>query len=319
MKASLFFYTTFSLIVITIQNIAMPQNINNEPIKIETTISYLQDLVLNATCHSKLFEVKTIIPSGINPHTFQLTPANRIELEVANIIIIIGSNFEPWMSRIKKNNNQVIYNVTNDLNLKKLSNSSSNVPVTHDEISHSSDDQYHLEYDPHIWQSPKLTKQALKNISKILIKAAPNEQKIIETCTQNYIKTIDTVVATLKKRISTIPKEKRVIATNHDSLGYFADEFGFKIYSILGLSDDSAPTAEQLKNIILEVKNKKIPALFLESTGNIRNIKTVSKETGVKIGGTLYGDSLGSNNSGAQTAPSMWNANVNTIMAALKN
>ena len=84
------------------------------------------------------------------------------------------------------------------------------------------------------------------------------------------------------------------------------------------MSDESAPTASQLKNVITQIKSENIPAIFLESTGNMRNIKTVSKETGVKIGGTLYSDSLGAKGSGAESAPEMWKANVTTILNALK-
>ncbi len=289
---------------------------NEKPatIKIETTIPYLTDLVKKASCDSKSFQIENIISVGNDPHTFHMTPSNRIAIAKADVIISVGSGLEPWISKIQKNKNQTWFTVTENMSLTKLDN---NHDHNHDH-DHETKEHNHLEYDPHIWQSPKLTKEALLKISNLLIKLKPEEEKNINTCTQDYIHKIEVEVKELKKQIETIPKEKRVFATNHNALGYFADEFGFKMKSIVGLSDEASPTPAQLKDIIMQIKKENIKALFLESTGNMRNIKTVSKETGVKIGGTLYSDSLGTKGSGAETAPEMWKTNVSTILNALK-
>lgn len=317
MRNSFYFYIPIGFLFIGIQNIADAQKIKKDPIKIETTIPYLNDLVSKATCNSKSFQVGSIISVGIDPHTFHMTPSNRLAIANADIIVSIGSGFEPWISKIEKKENQIWVNITEGMALNKLNSNEENHHVHEDKDDHHSGNHIHLDNDPHIWQSPSLTKQALQKISLILKKIRPEEKENIGTCTKEYIKVIDDTVFKLKKTIETIPIEKRVIATNHDALSYFASEFGFKIYSIVGLSDESAPTAAQLKKIILQVKNENIPSIFLESTGNMRNIKTVSEETGVKIGGTLYGDSLGPKGSGAETATEMWRSNVNTIINAL--
>ncbi len=322
MRKSLYFYIPTSFLFTGIQSTANAQKINKNPIKIETTIPYLNDLVSKASCNSKSFQVGSIISVGNDPHTFHMTPSNRLAIAKADVIVSIGSGLEPWISKIKNTKNQIWINVTEGMTLKKLSsnemNNHSHENSDENKHDHHSDNHTHLENDPHIWQSPSLTKQALQKIAITLIKIRPEEEKNIESCTKDYLKRIDDTVFELKKTIETIPIDKRVIATNHDALSYFANEFGFKIYSIVGLSDESAPTAAQLKKVILEVKNENIPAVFLESTGNMRNIKTVSNETRVKIGGTLYGDSLGPKGSGAETAPEMWRTNVNTIINALK-
>ena len=327
MKKLKYLYFPTLFLMVGIPGVASPQQTNRNPIKIETTIPYLKDLVSKASCNSKFFQVNSVISIGSDPHTFHMTPSNRIAIAKADVIISIGSGLEPWISKIQKSKNQIWLNVTDGMTLKKL-NSNELDNHTHDHVHENSEknkhddhseNHTHLEFDPHIWQSPTLTKQALQKISVTLKKIRPEDEKSIESCTQESIKNIDTVVSDLKKTVETIPIGKRIIATNHDALSYFASEFGFQIYSIVGLSDESAPTAAQLKKVILEVKNENIPAVFLESTGNMRNIKTVSKETGVKIGGTLYGDSLGPKGSGAETAPDMWRSNVNTIINALKD
>lgn len=324
MKKLLCLYIPICFVMVGLKNSISSQELIKNPIKIETTIPYLKDLVLKASCNSKSFQVDSSIPIGSNPHTFHMTPSNRIAIAKADVVISIGSGFDPWISKIQKSKNQTWLTITEGMPLKKLDSNETHIHQhknsDKDNHHHHSEDHdhLHLEYDPHIWQSPNLTKQALQKISLTLQKIHPAEEKNIEVCTQDYIKKIDSEVLKLKEDIEVIPIKNRIIATNHDALGYFASEFGFHIYSIVGLSDESAPTAAQLKKIISEVKNKNIPAVFLESTGNMRNIKTVSKETGVKIVGILYSDSLGPKGSGAETAPDMWRFNVNTIITALK-
>lgn len=293
-----------------------------EKIKIVTSIPYLSDLVRQTTCHSKAIELNNLIPYGSDPHSFHMTKNERISIENANLVIIIGADFEPWAHKIRKSNKLKWLVVTEGMELKKIADekqehSPHNHPHEH-EHEHHNHEHNHLEYDPHIWQSPLRTKLAAKKIASELKKLLPAESKIIEGCTKNYINTIDQEVNKLKKQLDTIPINKRKLATNHDALGYFASEFGLTIKSIVGLSDEAAPTAARLKEIINEIKQENINALFLESTGNMRNIKTVSNETGVKIGGTLYSDSLGPKGSEAETTIGMWQINIKTILDSLK-
>ncbi len=299
-----------------------------EKIKIVTSIPYLSDLVKQTSCHSKAIELNNLIPFGSDPHSFHMTKNERISIENANLVVIIGADFEPWAHKISKGNKLKWLVVTEGMELKKIAEekqehtSDNHAHVHHDHEhnhAHHSHEHSHLEYDPHIWQSPLRTKLAAQKIAAQLKKLLPAESKDIEICTKNYINTIEQEVQKLKKQLEIIPANKRKFATNHDALGYFASEFGFTIKSIVGLSDDAAPTAARLKEIIKEIKQENINALFLESTGNMRNIKTVSNETGVKIGGTLYSDSLGPKDSEAETTIGMWQTNLKTILDSLKN
>ncbi|WGL60164.1 metal ABC transporter substrate-binding protein [Pigmentibacter sp. JX0631] len=294
---------------------------DDKKINIVTSIPYLTDILSNTTCNSKSINVDTLIPLGNDPHHFHITKKERISIEKSNLVIIIGAEFEPWATKIKKNSKQNWLVVTEGMELKKIASDNHS---NHDHNDHTEHDDHHhhehsqLEYDPHIWQSPARTKIVAHKIALELKKQLPAEAKNIDTCLKSYTLKIDEEVKELKKQIDNLPAQKRKFATNHDALGYFADEFGFKIKSIVGLSDESSPTAARLKEIITEIKQENIPAVFLETTGNMRNIKTVSKETGVKIGGTLYSDSLGAKGSGAETAVDMWKTNVKTILEALK-
>lgn len=256
---------------------------------IVTTIPYLQDLVQNVTCNNKSISIESIVPTGTDPHTFSIKPSQRLTIQNAAMVIEIGGEFEHWLDKIPKNKNQI--------RLALIQNTTT---------------------DPHIWQSPELTKMAVQKISQSIVEAHFLPKEEVQRCSQNYLKEIDATVKTLKKEIETIPSHKRILATNHDSLSYFAQAFGFQLVSILGASDEAAPTSAQIKNMIQTIRKQHVAALFLESTGDMKGLETVRRETGVKIGGKLYGDSLGSESSGANTTLGMWKTNVTTLVRALK-
>lgn len=295
---TLFFFT--SIQAINRKNTSQQER----KLNIIVTVPYLQDLIENITCHSQQYKVSSLIPVGVDPHTFILAPDDRIRLKNADLIVQIGAGLEPWLDKIPLSQNNLIV-LSKHLMFRKM-----------DEDKGNSKSEF--VYDPHIWQSPKLTEDAVLALAQILIEINSMDKVAINSCTRDYTSKIETTVVQLKKQIEKIPERERVIATNHDSLGYFAETFGFKIYSILGLSDEEEPSLVELTNLIMLLKQQHIKSIFLESTGNNKNIQTVSVNAHVNIGGKLYGDSFGEKGSGADTTLGMWQTNVSRIVKALQ-
>ena len=275
------------------------------PLNIIVTVPYISDLVHNVTCNSSKYNVDSLIPVGVDPHTYILTPNDRIRIKNANLIIQIGAGLEHWLDKIpfEKGQNRIVF--SQHLNFHKM-------------LDTESKNTNELVFDPHIWQSPKLTEEAALLLSQFLALQNPTDKNSLESCTKKYIEKIHSTVAELKKQVATIPEKNKLLATNHDALGYFADAFGFKIFSILGLSDEDEPSVEQLQSLITLLLQQHIKSVFLESTGNTKNIQTVANNAHVEVGGKLYGDSFGEKGSGADTTISMWQANTATLVKALK-
>jgi ABC-type Zn uptake system ZnuABC Zn-binding protein ZnuA len=282
-------------------------------INIVVTVPYLKDLVQNVTCFSPDYKTNSFISAGVDPHTFVLAPNDRIRLTQADLVIQIGAGLEPWLDKIKDNKQSHVI-LSEHLKFKRMDPAASPVGSPRDDKHESRDDN---SLDPHIWHSPKLTEDAVILLAKTFEKINPQDKNRIEKCTKNYIDNIHSTVEKLKKQLTVIPQKNRILATNHDSLGYFAQTFDFKIYSILGLSDEEEPSLAQLKNLITTLEKQKIKAVFLETTGNSKNMQTVADNAHVKIGGKLYGDSFGEIGSHADTTLGVWQSNVNTIIQGL--
>jgi branched-chain amino acid transport system permease protein len=63
---------------------------------------------------------------------------------------------------------------------------------------------------------------------------------------------------------------------------------------------------------------QKIPAVFVESVGDQRLAQQIARESGAKIGGSLYSDSLSAADGPAATLEKMFRHNIDTLIAGLR-
>ena len=96
----------------------------------------------------------------------------------------------------------------------------------------------------------------------------------------------------MKAAIGKIPADHRRIITTHDAFGYFGGAYGMEFISPEGVSTDAEPSARDVAKIIAQIRKQKIPAVFMENITDPRLMQQIAKETGAKIGGTLYSDAL---------------------------
>ena len=104
--------------------------------------------------------------------------------------------------------------------------------------------------------------------------------------------------------------------TSHEAFEYFSREFGFTLSAIEGVNSESEPSNRHVAELIDRIKKQNIKAIFVESTLNPKVTAEITRETGAKIGGTLYADGLGPGEAG--TYAGMFRHNVSTIVDALK-
>src|ERR1700716_4226299 len=98
--------------------------------------------------------------------------------------------------------------------------------------------------------------------------------------------------AEVRAAVDKIPPERRKVISTHDAFGYFADVYGIAFIAPLGVSTETEPSARDIAGIIGQIKQAKIPAVFLENMSDDRLIGRIAAESGAKLGGTLYSDAL---------------------------
>jgi zinc/manganese transport system substrate-binding protein len=172
------------------------------------------------------------------------------------------------------------------------------------------------EPDPHWWHSIGNVRAAAELVRDRYISMRPASAGAFERNTQAYLGQLSTLQAWVSGQIARLPPARRQLVTSHDAFGYFARDYGFTIHAIGGPSTDSEPNARHLAALIDLIRRDRIPAVFAEGSANPQLVANLVRETGVRLGGTLYADGLGLGDAG--TYAGMYRHNVSTIVEALR-
>ena len=180
------------------------------------------------------------------------------------------------------------------------------------------DDHGHGIHDPHFWFDPLRVKQVVNDIAARLSVLDPDRGDTYSANASAYNERLDDLHSWTEQQVSSVPDDRRLLVTSHDSLGYFANLYGFEVLGVvLSFTTDVEPSAEDLADLVHEVEEYGVPAVFGETTVSERLANAVATESGAKLV-RLYSGSLGTEGSGAETYETMVRTNVERIVKALK-
>ena len=156
-----------------------------------------------------------------------------------------------------------------------------------------------------------------KNIKTAFQELLPEKSSLFEQQYDAYIEEIKLADAYILSEIQKIPEQKRVLITSHDAFAYYGRRYGIQLEAIMGISTEAEAQTSDIIRVNRVIKEKKIPAVFLESTINPKLLNQIAKDNKVAIGGKLYADSIGDKDSPAPTYLEMLIYNTDVIVAAL--
>ena len=251
--------------------------------------------------------VVTLVPPDSDNHVFDPTPADAKTLARADMFFVNGLGFEGWMARLEK---------SSGFKGKVVVASTGVAPRTMIEEEGRTPETI---TDPHAWQDLANGKLYVANIRDGLIAADPDGEATYEANAAKYLDAIDKEEAAVKEALGKLPPARRKIITSHDAFGYFGAAYGLEIIAPEGVSTESEASAQDVAKIIRQIKEEKIPAVFLENVTDHRLLDQIARETGAKIGGTLYSDALSAPDGPAPTYLDMFRHNAGTLTAALSS
>jgi ABC-type Zn uptake system ZnuABC Zn-binding protein ZnuA len=178
----------------------------------------------------------------------------------------------------------------------------------------------HSDGDPHMWMNPLNVVRYVENIRDGLSQADPGGKDVYAKNADAYIAKLKDLDAWVKNVVSALPMEKRLLVTNHDALGYFAQAYGFKIVGavIPNVTDQAAPSAQEMATLIETIKSSGARAIFLDIGENQTLAKQISAETGAKVVTDIYVEGLSRADGTATTYIDMIKHDVSEIVATLK-
>src|SRR5204862_479561 len=224
----------------------------------------------------------------------------------AKAVFVNGLGFEGWLERLVKASGTKAPIVVATAGIKPR-----------ERAGDQGQDHDHGRADPHAWQSVANARIYVANIRDALVAADPAGGGIYRDNADHYLAKLDALDRDVRAAVAQIPSSRRKVISTHDAFGYFAAAYGIEFIAPQGVSTESEASARDIAAIITQIKASKIPAVFLENISDPRLMRRISTETGARIGGTLYSDSLTGEKGDAPTYIDMVRHNIKALTSAL--
>jgi zinc/manganese transport system substrate-binding protein len=238
--------------------------------------------------------VEAIIPPGGDPHGYEPSLRDRETLDGAALIVANGGGLEDLL----------------DDTLDDVADGG--VPVVRMvDLVEGGDD------NPHVWFDPTKVAASLPALADALVGAGA-DRAATERCVAGAQAVLAGLDHDVAAALATVPADRRVLVTNHDSLGAFADRYGFEVLgSVLPSSSTLAEASPgELEALGDEIAARGVPAIFAESLHASGDADALADHLGVDVV-ELYTDTLGETGSGAETYIALLRTDAERIAAAL--
>ncbi len=250
---------------------------------------------------------ETLIGEGVDPHLFRPTRNDIARILRADALFYNGHRLEGRMHEV----------------LDRAAAQGKPSLAVAEAIPRSrlrQHDDYPDAADPHVWMDPMLWAEALPAIAATLgrLPRLPNLEAGVAS-TRAQLQRLD---AYARDVLAPIPAGQRVLVTAHDAFAYFGLRYQFGVESIQGLSTEAEASLAKIEAMVRLIVDRRIPAIFTESSVPDRAVRALIQGVAarghqVRLGGTLFSDSMGRPGTYRGTYEGMMDHNITTISRAL--
>jgi ABC-type Zn uptake system ZnuABC Zn-binding protein ZnuA len=261
-----------------------------------TTTTILADVTRNVV--GDRFSVEALVPVGSDPHSYEPVPQDAAKINKSKVLVIHGADYEGFLQPLLENAGRKEHLIDASTGLRLLSDEQGT--------------------DPHLWLDPNNVIAYTDNIREGLIEFDPDGAEIYDANAHAYIDKLTELDAWINGQVAQIEPQRRVLVTNHEAFGYFAERYGFRVVGAIipSFSSEASPSAQQMADLIEQIKLYEVPAIFLDASDNPDLAQQIAAETGVKVVTDLHLESL-TNGGPAGSYIDMMRHNVTKIVQAL--
>lgn len=254
-------------------------------------------------------DVDGIMGTGVDPHLFRPTTNDHARLYAADVIFYSGLMLEGGLeSALKKASakGKPVYAVTEGMDPSR---------ARHDAAIAGHP-------DPHVWNDVQAWSECVAFVAEKLAEFDPPHAAEYRRNAERYRAELAGLDQYVRQVIASIPEQQRVLVTAHDAFEYFSRAYGIPVKSVVGITTESEAGVEDINALVTFLVDQQIPAVFVETSVNSRNIEAVIEGTArkgwaVKIGGTLFSDAMGSPGTYEGTYLGMLDHNATVVARAL--
>lgn len=200
-------------------------------------------------------EIKNLVPGGVEPHDYEPTPRDIINMRESNLLIYNGLGFEPWSEKIIPGLEK---NGVRTINMSSLFEGS----------------------DPHFWIDPVKYMQETEEVEKSLSKLDPAHADSFKTKKEKWISQLKNLDTSYRNNLTNC--KQKTFVTNHAAFAHLGKRYGLEMLSISGISPDEEPSPKTMANIIKLVKEKNIKYILTESLVSPKIAETIAESSRAK-------------------------------------
>ena len=253
-------------------------------------------------------EVTGLMGTGVDPHTYRQTRSDIQRMTRADLVVWHGLHLEAQLEKFFADlgKHRKVVALTESIPADKLSGW----------------EEYPGRHDPHVWMDPGLWTIVVAAARDTLIESDPDGRATYTENARVYTEQLKALDEASRRALDLVPASSRVLVTAHDAFGYFGRAYGYEVLGIQGISTESEASLNQIERLVGLLVDRKIKAIFVESSVADRNIRALVEGAAARghkvvVGGELFSDAMGAPGTAEGTYIGMIRHNVETIARAL--
>ena len=221
-----------------------------------------------------------LLKPGMESHSYDPTPQDIIKIQECDLFIYVGGESDHWVNDILDSDKEKPKKVIALMECVDTVAEDTVEGMTEEE--HEEKDSDEVEYDEHVWTSPKNAITISKKIAGTMKELSPSDASVFEKNLNSYSKELSSLDDSFRKVVDGT-RNRTLVFGDRFPFRYFADEYGLNYYAAFpGCSSETEPSAATISFLIDKVKEKKIPVVFTIEFSNGKVADTICEATGAK-------------------------------------
>jgi zinc/manganese transport system substrate-binding protein len=272
-------------------------------------------------------DVQVLMPRGADPHEAALSAREADALSAADLAVVNGAAFEQAMEdtiTVVEEDGTPVFRATDHVELLTFADQHAHEDEAEaghaeeegDELDHGHDED---EADPHFWTDPTRTAQVAQALGDRIAELDGVDADAVAAATSDYVATLEALDTEVEEDLGAVPEDRRLLVTNHEVFGYFADRYGFEVVGtvIPAGTTQAEPSAAEVEALAEVIEETGVPAVFAETSSPTTLADALADTVGDVEVVSLFSESLGDEGSGGATYVEMTRTNAERIAEAL--
>ena len=267
--------------------------------------------------------IETIVPAGVDVHTFEPSPADAQKLAGADLIVMNGLGLDEWALSLLEaagKSEEDVLELAEGIDESNawvyLEGEEHDEEEGEEHSEEEGEEHGHGGTDPHIWLDPKGAAIYVNRIAARVAAELPERAAAIESARDAGLAEIAALDEELRVGFTAVEASARKIVTFHDAFGYFARAYEIEIVGVAVEAPGQEPSAKEIAALIDAIKAAGVTSVFSEAQFPSKVLDQVAAETGATVLGNLYSDALG--DAPANSYLGAMRANASAILASFK-